>query len=250
MEPGKERIDDCINNLEKALCYLEKQTVAAEGAYSKSFEEAHEECGRLLKRRLREYFASNRQADRLHFRDIFRVAANHCLISLDEAERWLQYRNYRNSDENDECYIENIKAALPQFVEDVKAIAQVVRDEVGIQREDKESRHYGLAVEPRYLEKIKLLLQEHIPNLEVWAFGSRVNGRSHEGSDLDLVLRSPGLDEIPREQLSCVYRAFRKSDIPFLVEIYDWTQLPESFHREIEQGHVVLLRPAPHSPAT
>ena len=26
---------------------------------------------------------------------------------------------------------------------------------------------------------------------EVWAYGSRVNGRAHEGSDLDLVIRSP-----------------------------------------------------------
>ncbi|MFN5236631.1 MAG: nucleotidyltransferase domain-containing protein [Bacteroidota bacterium] len=27
---------------------------------------------------------------------------------------------------------------------------------------------------------------------EVWAYGSRVNGDAHEGSDLDLVIRTPG----------------------------------------------------------
>ena len=36
---------------------------------------------------------------------------------------------------------------------------------------------------------VETLLQEHVPGLEVWAYGSRVNGGSHPGSDLDLVLR-------------------------------------------------------------
>ena len=50
-------------------------------------------------------------------------------------------------------------------------------------------------------EDLIALFQEHLPGVEVWAYGSRVNGRSHEGSYLDLVLRGPGLTEIPMEQL-------------------------------------------------
>lgn len=34
------------------------------------------------------------------------------------------------------------------------------------------------------------LLGQHVPQAEVWAYGSRVNGGAHEGSDLDLVLRA------------------------------------------------------------
>ena len=41
---------------------------------------------------------------------------------------------------------------------------------------------------------------EHVPNAEVWAYGrSRVNGRCHSGSDLDLALRSPILEPLGSE---------------------------------------------------
>ena len=39
----------------------------------------------------------------------------------------------------------------------------------------------------RYREKLEALLRQHVPGVEVWAYGSRVTGESHEGSDLDLV---------------------------------------------------------------
>ena len=87
---------------------------------------------------------------------------------------------------------------------------------------------------------IEALLRAVLPNVEVWAYGSRVNGRGHDGSDLDLVLRAPGLKEIPAGELRDFQNAVRDSTIPFLVEACDWARLPERFQREIEQGHVVL----------
>ena len=50
-----------------------------------------------------------------------------------------------------------------------------------------------LDLNPRHREQIERLLREHVPGIEVWAYGSRVDGRSHEGSDLDLVLRGADL---------------------------------------------------------
>ena len=85
------------------------------------------------------------------------------------------------------------------------------------------------------------LLLKHLPSVEVWAYGSRINGRSHDGSDLDLVLRGPGLEEIPIGQLVDFEEAIRASGIPFLVEARDWARLPERVHREIERGHMVLV---------
>ncbi|MCC7431655.1 nucleotidyltransferase domain-containing protein, partial [bacterium] len=32
---------------------------------------------------------------------------------------------------------------------------------------------------------------------EVWAYGSRVNGLAHSGSDLDLVIRGKDLEKLP-----------------------------------------------------
>ena len=43
----------------------------------------------------------------------------------------------------------------------------------------------------RHRAMLEALLKEHLPEVEVWAYGSRVNGQSHDGSDLDLVLHGP-----------------------------------------------------------
>ena len=93
----------------------------------------------------------------------------------------------------------------------------------------------------RHRRVVEALLREHLPNVEVWAYGSRVDGRGHDGSDLDLVLRGPGLEEIPADRLADFDDALRESTIPFLVEARDWARLPERFHREIEREYVVLL---------
>ena len=87
---------------------------------------------------------------------------------------------------------------------------------------------------------LEALLKKHLPGVEVWAYGSRVNGRSHDGSDLDLVLRGPDLARIDTSRVIDFTEALRDSAIPFLVEARDWAGLPESFHREIERDHVVL----------
>jgi len=98
-----------------------------------------------------------------------------------------------------------------------------------------------LHLDDRHRRTLEALLREHLPDVEVWAYGSRVNGRSHGGSDLDLVLRGPGLEEIPVGQLADFEEAVRESRIPFLVEARDWARLPERFRREIERNYVVLV---------
>ena len=98
-----------------------------------------------------------------------------------------------------------------------------------------------LHLSTKHRRVLETLLREHLPDVEVWAYGSRVNGRSHDGSDLDLVLLGPGLKEIPSGQLGDFEEAVRESTIPFLVEACDWVRLPERFHREIERNFVVLV---------
>ncbi len=93
----------------------------------------------------------------------------------------------------------------------------------------------------RYRDQIEALLREHVPGVEVWAYGSRVSGRSHDASDLDLVLRGPDLKRISSGQLTDLTEALEQSNVPILVQIHDWARLPESFHREIEQEYVVLV---------
>ncbi len=92
---------------------------------------------------------------------------------------------------------------------------------------------------PRHRRQLETLLREHLPDVEVWAYGSRVNGRSHDGSDLDLALRGPNLQEIPGSSLDAFLEALRESNIPFLVEARDWARLSESFRREIEREYAL-----------
>ena len=94
---------------------------------------------------------------------------------------------------------------------------------------------------PRHRARIEALLREHLPDVEVWAYGSRVGGDSHDGSDLDLVLRAPGLEKVPMDPLCDLWDALRESTIPFLVEARDWARLPKSFYGEIERDYVVLV---------
>ena len=102
-----------------------------------------------------------------------------------------------------------------------------------------------LHLKARHRRKLEEILREHLPEVEVWAYGSRVSGESHGGSDLDLVLRGPGLEKIPLAKLLDLEEALRESTIPFLVEARDWARLPESFHNEIERDYVVFVAGQP-----
>ena len=99
---------------------------------------------------------------------------------------------------------------------------------------------HPLNMSPRHRKQIESLLQKHLPGVAAWAYGSRVNGNSHPGSDLDLVLRSPTLEPIPIGQLMAFKEAFTASTIPFLMDARDWARLPERFHREIEREYAVV----------
>lgn len=126
----------CIGTLEAAHAALpdhEPDSVMYDiyrAACVKEFELALEQSGRLLKKRLRPYFASNRQADRLNFKDSFRYAAKHGLLSMEACERWLQYRDNRNSTAHDygEQFAEATLKLLPNFIADATELAAVISE--------------------------------------------------------------------------------------------------------------------------
>ena len=100
-----------------------------------------------------------------------------------------------------------------------------------------------LALPRRYRDQLEALLRQHVPGIEVWAYGSRVNGESHEGSDLDLVLRGPSQEPLDGGFYDLL-EAIEKSNIPILIQANDWAMLPESFHREIERDYIVVQQGA------
>ena len=78
--------------------------------------------------------------------------------------------------------------------------------------------------------------------IEVWAYGSRVNGDAHTGSDLDLVIRSKDLTPLPLDAFVELSEKIKDSNIPILVELRDWAMLPESFHKNILRQYEVLYK--------
>ena len=97
----------------------------------------------------------------------------------------------------------------------------------------------------RIREKDKQTLLQIFSNVdfpfEVWAYGSRVNGTAHEGSDLDLVIRNRQSIPVPPSIFGDLSEKIKDSNIPILVELRDWEILPERFHYIIAQQYEVVF---------
>ena len=126
----------CINTLESAFEHLQQRQPSDElydicrAASVKEFEIVLEQSGKLLTKRLRPYFASNRQADKLTFKNAFRHAAKHDLISVAACERWLVYRDNRNDTAHDygEQFAETTLKLLPSFIDDARDLARIIAE--------------------------------------------------------------------------------------------------------------------------
>lgn len=97
-----------------------------------------------------------------------------------------------------------------------------------------------LQMKPRHLAMLQTLLAQQAPQAQVWAYGSRVSGGAHEGSDLDIVLRNPANLAAEAPNWTDVQEAIQESDLPMLVDVHDWAHLPEDFHRNIERDYVEI----------
>ena len=89
--------------------------------------------------------------------------------------------------------------------------------------------------------QVEAILAEVAPGIEVWAYGSRVNGTSYEASDLDLVLRGNNLRTISVSMVSALIDAFDESTIPIIVDVHDWARLPAAYQEEIERRYYILV---------
>lgn len=101
-------------------------------------------------------------------------------------------------------------------------------------------KQHELFLDPEIKKDVCALLRTFVPAAQVWAYGSRISGKAHEGSDLDLVLRNPSALDKPCSEIARLRTAFRESDIPILVDVHDWALLPEAFQKEIASHYVLL----------
>ena len=124
----------CINTLRLAESNLSQHDAKSvtydiyRAACVKEFEIVSEQCGKLLKKSLLVFFSSSKQLDALTYKDIFRHAAKHGFMTLEEAGRWLTYRDHRNqtAHEYGENYADNILLLIPQFLADADALLAAI----------------------------------------------------------------------------------------------------------------------------
>ena len=92
----------------------------------------------------------------------------------------------------------------------------------------------NLLIDSKYLDLLQKIFNEYCPNSEIYAYGSRVNGKAHEGSDLDLTIKNFPTDKYLFE----LKETISDSNIPFLVDINIFETLPQSFKDEIEKNNI------------
>ena len=98
--------------------------------------------------------------------------------------------------------------------------------------------HKSHRILPKHFAIVRAILYTHVPNHDVWAFGSRVTGSAKEFSDLDLVI-------IGEKPLALGVHAnlvddFSESDLPYKVDVIDWATTHAPFRQIIQRKCIVV----------
>lgn len=94
-------------------------------------------------------------------------------------------------------------------------------------------------VKEEELKEIIDILAFYLKGYEVWAFGSRVTGTNlKKFSDLDLAVITE--KPLTTRQVQKIKDAFSISDLPFRVDIIDWSRTEEEFKAIIKQNYEVI----------
>ncbi|HIJ85163.1 MAG: restriction endonuclease S subunit [Magnetococcales bacterium] len=93
-------------------------------------------------------------------------------------------------------------------------------------------------IRPDHLQIVQNILKKHVPEYEVWAFGSRVKWTAKQYSDLDLCVISD--KPLNFGLMGDLKDDFSKSDLPWKVDVVDWATTSASFRKIIEKSKVVV----------
>ena len=93
-------------------------------------------------------------------------------------------------------------------------------------------------IRPDHLKIVQEILSRVIPDREVWVFGSRAKGTARDTSDLDLAII--GKTPLDFRTLATLRDFFSESNIPYKVDVVDWTTISETFREIIRKDKVVV----------
>lgn len=126
----------CIKTLDLSLIHLKEakpdsiEYEVFRNATIKGFELTLETSGKLLRKVLKTYSGNPKTIDALTYKDVFRHAVKHGLLTADEIKRWFAYRDNRNDTAHDYGieFANSTVNLLPSFLIDVKKLLQVLQN--------------------------------------------------------------------------------------------------------------------------
>lgn len=132
-----EHLEKCILTLKKSYEFLlssEEGSVDYEmfrNSTVKGFEMTLEQSGKLLRKKLTPYFATKKAVDKLTYKDLFRHALKHSILSEEEVTRWFKYRDNRNNTAHDygQKFAEETLVLLDDFIQDASKIKELIDSE-------------------------------------------------------------------------------------------------------------------------
>lgn len=93
-------------------------------------------------------------------------------------------------------------------------------------------------LDAKQIETVRRILKKHLPTRKIVAFGSRVKGDFKPHSDLDLCIM--GDEGLSFQDLAYLREDFSDSDLPFRVDIVEWTTISPEFQQIILDESVVI----------
>jgi|GEM_PF-272021 len=96
----------------------------------------------------------------------------------------------------------------------------------------------NIDVHPDLWAIVRDILQKHVPQYTVWAFGSRAKWTTKPYSDLDLAIITD--KPLPLSTSAALKEDFSESALPWRVDIIDWATTSAEFRGVIEKDKVVV----------
>lgn len=135
MKIDTEYYERCIETLQKAFTLLQQESTDSihydiyRSACIKEFELILEQSGKLLRKVLNPYFHTSKEVGKLNFKDLFRHANLHSLITNEACERWMKYRDNRNTTAHDYGvgFAEETLTLLPSFISDALDLVEIIK---------------------------------------------------------------------------------------------------------------------------
>jgi type I restriction enzyme, S subunit len=98
----------------------------------------------------------------------------------------------------------------------------------------------NIDIRPDHWAIVRDILARHVPDREVWAFGSRATWTAKDYSDLDLVIL--GDQPLPANIRAALGEDFSESDLPYKVDVVEWAGLGDGFKEIIRRDRIVVSR--------